>query len=226
MNIVPIVSTVHSMGTTERREREKSELKGKILDAARELFASEGYEAVTMRKIAERIEYSPTAIYAHFKDKNALIRELCESDFIEFAQKFVEFLAVEDPIERMRLAGVAYVDFAIDNPQHYRLMFMTPRPPIEDEDASGANDPARNAYAFLKSTVNDAMAKRLFRSELTNADVIAQTIWGALHGVVALHISVCDNKDKWMAWASLQERRSMMADVILRGLLRKPSKQK
>jgi AcrR family transcriptional regulator len=214
------------MGTTERREREKNELKGKILDAARELFASEGYEAVTMRKIAERIEYSPTAIYAHFKDKNALIRELCESDFLEFAQKFVEFLTVEDPIERLRLAGVAYVDFAIENPQHYRLMFMTPRPPIEDEDASGANDPARNAYAFLKSTVNDALAKRLFRPELTNADVIAQTIWGALHGVVALHISVCDNKDKWMAWAPLHERRAMMADVILRGLLRKPLKQK
>src|ERR1700678_2654292 len=99
------------MGTTERRERERQELRTRILDAARELFAAEGYEAVTMRKIAERIEYSPTAIYAHFKDKNALIRELCEGDFLAFAQKFVGFLTVQDPIERLRLAGVAYVDF-------------------------------------------------------------------------------------------------------------------
>ena len=50
-----------------------------ILDAARELFATEGYEAVTMRRIADRIEYSPTAIYFHFKDKESLVRELCDA---------------------------------------------------------------------------------------------------------------------------------------------------
>jgi AcrR family transcriptional regulator len=210
------------MGTLERREREKLELRGRILDAARELFATEGYEAVTMRKIAERIEYSPTAIYAHFKDKNALIRELCEGDFAAFAQKFVEFLSIPDPIERLRRAGVAYVDFAVENPQHYRLMFMTPRPPIEGEDASGAADPSRNAYAFLQSTVVDAMEKRLFRSDLRHPDVVAQTIWAALHGLVTLHItSYCPN-DAWMNWAPLDERRKLMSDVVLRGLLREP----
>jgi AcrR family transcriptional regulator len=221
------------MGTLERREREKSELKEKILDAARELFASEGYEAVTMRKIAERIEYSPTAIYAHFKDKNALIRELCQADFRNFAQKFFEFLEVEDPIERLQLAGRAYVDFAIENPQHYKLMFMTERPPIEDEDASGAEDPAQNAYVFLRETVKDALAKGLLRPELTDVDVVAQTIWAALHGVVALQITACSAEDKWMTWVPLEERRTFMADLVLRGLVRgadpirptKPSKK-
>jgi AcrR family transcriptional regulator len=210
------------MGTTERREREKQELRTKILDAARELFAAEGYEAVTMRKIAERIEYSATAIYAHFKDKNALIRELCEEDFSSFAQAFVEFLAIEDPIERMRRAGVAYVDFAINNPQHYRLMFMTVRPPIEGEDASGAKDPGRNAYAFLRTTVADAIEKGLLRPELANADLVAQTIWAALHGIVALHITACRPKDEWMDWAPLADRRALMSEVVLRGLLREP----
>jgi AcrR family transcriptional regulator len=209
------------MGTTDRREREKQELRGKILDAARELFAAEGYDAVTMRKIAERIEYSPTAIYAHFKDKEALIRELCEGDFFTFSQKFASFLSVEDPVERLRLAGVAYVTFAIENPQHYRLMFMTARPPIE-EDTSHANDPARSAYAFLKSTVADAMAKGLLRPELTDADLVAQTIWAALHGVVALHITSYCPTDKWMAWASLEDRRALMSEVVMRGLLREP----
>jgi AcrR family transcriptional regulator len=215
------------MGTSERREREKLELKGRILDAARELFAAEGYDAVTMRKIAERIEYSPTAIYAHFKDKNALIRELCESDFLAFAQAFVGFLTVEDPIERLRRAGSAYVEFAVENPQHYRLMFMTQRPPIEDEDTSGANDPSRNAYAFLRATVAEAIDKGRFRPELTDANLIAQTIWAALHGTVALQITAYCSKDAWMAWASLEERRAFMADLILRGLLREsPAKRK
>ena len=208
------------MGTLERREREKLELRTKILDAARELFAAEGYEAVTMRKIAERIEYSATAIYAHFKDKNALIRELCESDFAAFAQTFVEFLSIADPIERLRRAGVAYVDFAVKNPQHYRLMFMTVRPPIEDEDASGASDPGRNAYAFLRSSVVDAMEKGVLRAGLTDVDVVAQTIWEALHGVVALLITACSAKDKWMSWAPLEDRRALMSEMVLRGLLR------
>jgi AcrR family transcriptional regulator len=210
------------MGTSERREREKLELKGRILDAARELFAAEGYDAVTMRKIAERIEYSPTAIYAHFKDKNALIRELCQEDFAAFAQKFVEFLSMADPIERLRRAGVAYVDFAIENPQHYRLMFMTLRPPIEDEDTSGVQDPARNAYAFLRATVGDAMTKGLLRPDLTDVDLVAQTIWAALHGVVALHITACAADDKWMTWAPLEQRRALMSEVVLRGVIREP----
>jgi AcrR family transcriptional regulator len=214
------------MGTTERRERERQELRTKILDAAREMFAAEGYEAVTMRKIAERIEYSATAIYAHFKDKNALIRELCETDFIAFAQRFVALLAIEDPVERLRLAGVAYVDFAVENPQHYRLMFLTTRPPIEGEDTSGVGDPSRNAYVFLRSTVVDAIDRGLFRPDLTNPDVVSQAIWAALHGVVALHITMCQAKDPWMEWAPLEERRALMAEMVLRGLLRDPERAK
>ena len=65
------------MGSTERRERAKGRVRGLILDAARALFAVKGYEAVTMRAIAERIEYSPTAIYLHFADKRDLVRALC-----------------------------------------------------------------------------------------------------------------------------------------------------
>ena len=56
------------MGPKDRRSREKDELRGKILDAARALFVAQGYERVTMRKIAEAIEYSPTAIFVHFRD--------------------------------------------------------------------------------------------------------------------------------------------------------------
>src|SRR5688572_10720436 len=114
------------MGTTERREREKQELRTKILDAARELFVQEGYEAVTMRRIAERIEYSPTAIYLHFKDKDSLLRELCEADFLKLAEELVARELPEDPVARLRGAALGYVEFARRYPNHYRLMFMTP----------------------------------------------------------------------------------------------------
>ena len=147
------------MGTTERREREKQELRTRILDAARELFAELGYEAVTMRRIAERIEYSPTAIYFHFKDKEALMRELCEVDFATLAQQFRTIAREKDPIERLRKIGHAYVAFGLEYPNHYRLMFMTPRPVIGNTEVSEERrgNPEEDAYAFLKATVQDGL---------------------------------------------------------------------
>ena len=68
------------MGVAERRGREREEVRHKILDAARELFMAEGAGRVTMRRIAEAIEYSPTAIYNHFQDKDTLLHSLCEDE--------------------------------------------------------------------------------------------------------------------------------------------------
>ncbi|HZH04283.1 MAG TPA: helix-turn-helix domain-containing protein, partial [Myxococcaceae bacterium] len=90
------------MGSKERRDREREELRKKILDAARELFARDGYEAVTMRKLAQKIEYSPTALYLHFKDKVALMRELCATDFLQFAKVFNRVARHPDPVVRLR----------------------------------------------------------------------------------------------------------------------------
>ena len=78
---------------------------GLILDVARELFAAEGYEAVTMKRIADRLGITPTAIYFHFADKAALIQELTTADWSAFAQKFARAMDEPDPIARLRLAA-------------------------------------------------------------------------------------------------------------------------
>src|SRR4051794_38769779 len=122
------------MGSNERREREREQVRTKILNAARELFVSEGYEAVTMRKIAQRIEYTPTAIYFHFKDKAALVRELCGVDFLILAKKLVGLEKIDDPLEKLERIGYAYVEFALEHPNHYRLMFMTPLPAVDRDE--------------------------------------------------------------------------------------------
>ena len=90
------------MGPVNRREREKEKLKKQILDAARYLFARDGYDSVTMRAIAERIEYSPRTLYLHFQDKEVLIRELCRNDFSEFGKGFAKLATVKDPIQRLK----------------------------------------------------------------------------------------------------------------------------
>ena len=116
------------MGTKERREREREQLRGLILDAAREMFVERGYEGVSMRKIAEKIEYSPTAIYQHFKDKDALVREICRVDSQKLTEELKSSGAVEDPMERLMACGMAYARFAVENPNHYKMLFLSQLP--------------------------------------------------------------------------------------------------
>ncbi|HWZ80744.1 MAG TPA: TetR/AcrR family transcriptional regulator [Candidatus Sulfotelmatobacter sp.] len=208
------------MGVKERREREKSETRDKILDAARELFVTEGFEGVSMRKVAEKIEYSPTAIYVHFADKQELFRELCHQDYARLAEVFQSSAMSTDPIERLKQIGAIYIDFGTRYPNHYRFMFMTPHPPQEPDevDREMMGNPEMDAYAFLKWAVQQAIDAGCFREELTDAELISQTLWASVHGVIALHIA--KGCDAWVDWRPLQDRAAMMPDVTLRGLIR------
>jgi AcrR family transcriptional regulator len=210
------------MGTQERRERERQELRTKILDAARALFATEGYDAVTMRKIAEKIEYSATAIYQHFADKDALMAELCRHDFREFATHFAAAAALADPIERLIGASRAYFGFASEFPQHYRLMFMAARPQVQPNEGE-RDDPAQNAYVFLFATVTEAIEKGFFRPELSDAALVSQTIWAAAHGVASLEIAFKHERE-WVDWCPLWHRQQMILEMVLRGMLKDPER--
>jgi AcrR family transcriptional regulator len=204
------------LGPKERREREREEIRTRILDAARELFANEGVESVTMRRIADRIEYSPTAIYFHFRDKEALLAELCDCDFRSFAHGFIEIAQIADPVERLRAAGQAYVSFGLNNPSHYRLMFMTPKTTEASTIAKG--NPEEDSYAFLKGIVAELMATGRFRDDITDVDLAAQVMWSAMHGLVSLEIAKC--KDEWVEWRPVEERAKAVSDMMIRGLLK------
>src|SRR5271163_1039847 len=104
------------MGLKERRERERDGVRAKIMNAARDLFAAEGIEAVSMRKIAEAVEYSPTVIYQHFADKESLLREICRADFATLAEAMAQIAGMADPIERIRQIGMAYGKFGVAYP--------------------------------------------------------------------------------------------------------------
>jgi AcrR family transcriptional regulator len=208
------------MGVKERREREKSETRDKILDAARELFVTEGYEGVSMRKVAEMIEYSPTAIYVHFADKEQLFRELCHQDYARLAQVFQSSAMSADPVERLKKIGATCCEFGTRYPNHYKFMFMTPHPPQEfdDEDREMHGNPERDAYAFLKWAVQQAIDAGCFREELQDAELISQTLWASVHGVISLEIAM--GCDAWVDWRPMKDRAQMMIDITLRGLVR------
>jgi AcrR family transcriptional regulator len=203
------------VSSAERRHREKTELREKILATAREMFASEGVEAVTMRKIADRIEYSATAIYQYFPDKNALLREICERDFAALAQQSLRVAREPDPVERLRKIGRAYVEFALAHPSSYRLMFMTPKAAEPNLERRGV--PERDAYALLRSVVQECIEQGRLDKKSWDAELVAQTLWAGVHGLCALEITVAC--DKWVPWRSIKARSRHLLDTLLHGIL-------
>jgi AcrR family transcriptional regulator len=173
------------MGITERREREREEVRRKMLDAARDLFVTEGYERVTMRKIAEAIEYSPTAIYLHFEDKDDLVLALCREDFGRLLAAMESQAPPADPLEWIRQLGRAYARFAIENPNHYRFMFMTP---LRPEHKPEPTDPGHLSFGVLRAAVAKGIETGALRAG--DVDTVAQVMWSSVHGAVALLITL------------------------------------
>jgi AcrR family transcriptional regulator len=205
------------MGVIERRERERLETRTRIMDAARDLFAREGYDAVSMRRIAEVIEYSPTAIYVHFKDKQDLLLEICRTDFGAFGNMLAELQSVDDPVERIRRMGQAYVRFGVEHPNHYRLMFMTkidyPEGVVETDTNHGKID--ADGYALLRHSCQQAIERGVVRPEYAEADLLAQTFWAAVHGITSLQITKAGVP--WITWAGLEPLATAVIDSVLRG---------
>ena len=203
------------MGTLERRARARDSVRTKILDAARELFVRDGVEAVTMRAIGRKIEYTPTTIYHHFRDKHALLLELSTLDMQRLGQAFQSIGRIEDPAERTRRFGLAYVDFALDNPGIYRFLFMTPKPEVMSEAA-----PEQNAYLMLLQAVTEGIRAGRYRPEFDDPHQLAQLLWGGLHGIVSLRIA--KEGAGWIEWRDTRETARAMIDVMERGTKRAP----
>ena len=216
-NTIPVTSNAVQTASLARRDRQKAETRQAILDAARELFVTVGIESTTMRAIALKIGYTPTAIYHHFRDKQALIEELCVADFSALGQAMYKIGRIEDPVERLRRLGLAYADFALDNPSQYRFMFMTQQGHGHDENASSSK-PDQDAYEFLLQTVTEGIGSNRYRPELADPHEMAQVMWSGVHGIVSLYFTHCH--DPYIQWRSPRETVRTMVDALIRGTVR------
>jgi AcrR family transcriptional regulator len=203
------------VGSKERRERERQDVRQKILEAAREILLASGVEGMSMRKVAERIEYSPTTIYLHFTDKTALLEELLRSDFQALGAQFQRIARVGDPVERLRQAGHAYIQFGLGHPNHYRTMFSVPATKKRPDDPDRGN-PDRDGYAFLRGLVAQAIAEGRVRDSLTDPELVAQTLWAGVHGVVSLLLA--RGEDTWISWRSRTAIADLMLDTLMEGI--------
>ncbi len=200
------------MGINERKERERDAVKDLILSAAREIFLAEGYENTSIRKIASKIEYSPGIIYNHFKDKNDLLLALHDKAFeCKIEALFLSVQNMPDPLERLKATGRGYIQYGIDNPQDYELMFilsctMEALAVKEEFWQDGAM-----AINMLKQNIVECMEAGYFRKDI-NPDEISLILWSQVHGLVSLH-----NKERLNIYAMEDQKAFMFRsyDVFL-----------
>jgi AcrR family transcriptional regulator len=177
------------MGVKERKARQKRFLRQEILDAASELFVKEGYEQVSMRRIADKIEYSPTTIYLYFKDKAELLEQVCHEAFSRLSLLLKRILEQPgDPVERLKRGLIAYVHFGLDHPHQYRAAFMMPMPEGFDQSKHKAADsPGMQAFDFLRRSVQECKASGKLR--IGDVELASQTLWCGVHGITSLLIT-------------------------------------
>ena len=118
------------MTAAAKRLKHKAELRREILDAARDIFVTAGYENFSMRKLAGKIEYSPGSLYLHFKNKEELFDSLVEESFAHLLEVLTALEnGPKSPVRELKRGLRAYVDFGLRNPNEYRFAFML-RPPV------------------------------------------------------------------------------------------------
>ncbi|WP_010233600.1 TetR/AcrR family transcriptional regulator [Clostridium arbusti] len=177
------------MGIKERREKEKIELRNKIISAAEELFAEAGYQNISMRKIANKIEYSLPTIYQFFKNKGDILFYIYNKNNGKLLYIFQEISNKEcNAVEKLKNMSHAYVDFALKNPNYYELAYMSNA--LRYEENLVYNDKGSSgfrAYDMLLNTVKDCKEQGYFKEK--DFEVITQCLWAGIHGLTSLFIA-------------------------------------
>lgn len=175
------------MGIKERQQREHQEVRTKILDAARELFVAEGYRQVSIRKVAEKIEYSPAALYGYFPSKDDLYYALAEEGY----RKLFEFTNVqlpEDPMEALKVGFLRYFQFSRLHPEYFDLMFLDRTVPRIGEDWQGF-EVVSEGIGRICQTISQAIERGQIPAT-SDPLAVFHVIWAAVHGAAV--VGVCE----------------------------------
>lgn len=155
------------------------------MDAAREMFVTEGYKSVSMRKIADKIGYSPTTIYLYFKDKSDLVHQICEQTFARLAQNIKAIQQLSDnPLEKLRSGLREYIHFGLKHPSQYEIVFITPLPIDMEKEFEETN--GKIAFDTMRVVVAECASSNLLKNN--DVELISQTLWAGIHGVTSLLI--------------------------------------
>ena len=190
---------------SQYRERHRAELRQAILGAARDAFAREGYDSVSMRGLAEAVGLSHGAIYGYFKDKDELFNALVLESFDRLAAALRSLPGRNgDPVRFLKRAGRKYAEFGLKNPGAYEFAFILRRP--------RGRDKPHLAYELLRLAVKRCIDAKRLRTR--DVDLASQSLWMAVHGVTSLLIERPD-----FPWTSKKALIATVVDSAVDGLL-------
>jgi AcrR family transcriptional regulator len=180
------------MGSSERKERQRATLQQQILTAAREITIRDGFAALTMRKIADAIEYAPGTIYLYFENRDLIAIQLCRQGYQELLDCLQPTATIVDPRDRLRAIASAYINFGLTNTATYRLIFMEDPKftnaalsavPIDSSDGAGMR-----SFQLLVTIFDDMKAEGWLSID-TNSARLAEIFWTSLHGILSLKLT-------------------------------------
>jgi AcrR family transcriptional regulator len=172
------------MGTTERRLRAKEQIRTAIMDTAWEMVKEEGWQSLSIRKIADAIEYSVPVIYDHFENKEAILAEFGLVGFDLLSKKIKQAKEKHpDPLDQLKAMADAYWNFALKNKEYYQLMYGV------GMACCGKEKSADNKDSF-DSLIMESIEKIISKSKqpATNVCLKYHTYWSILHGLVSIKI--------------------------------------
>lgn len=212
-----------------RRERERAEMIQRIMDVAREMFVRDGYEAVTLRKIAHAIEYSQGIVYQYFKDKQALVEAIIQRDVEDLRGHLTACLTRKDPVERLVEMARLYVTWGAAHPNHYHLMLLPPPEWAKQKQAirksarnQGEQPLVQEILSVLYTAVKGAIERGRFKDKYSDPALVAATLWAGVHGVVLLQIGMSEEDRAMMGGkdTNYQARFDTLKEVFLDGFLK------
>jgi len=187
--------------------------RAEILEAAERIFVAEGYEGATIRKIADEVGVSSTALYMHFQDKGCILLEICERTLEQLFKRNAEIAAKPlDAVVRVRMMLDAYMRWALQHPNAYQLVYCTHRPVSAQPWPERTADLSRKCYEIFSGVVREIAADGRLRTG--GADSAAQVLWTSCHGLVALMTA----RPKF-GWADPEELMQVTLDGMLNGLV-------
>jgi len=202
---------LHVMKHRPLRSKYRNEVRAMILDAARDAFLREGYESLSMRRLAEDLGCSHGTIYLHFKNKEELFDSLVEESFAQLVEAFKAVAKsgkLRDPVQALKEGGRAYVEFGLRNPGVYEFAFVLRR------SGRRRRSKPHPAYDQVKALVHRCIREKRFRA--IDVDLASQALWTAGHGVTSLLIS-----RPAFPWANKKRLIQQVLDSAVQGLLRR-----
>jgi AcrR family transcriptional regulator len=199
------------MGIAERKSRQKESTRQEILDAARDLFVREGYDNVSMRKIAEKVEYAPGTIYLYFTDKAEILDTLCQVTFDKLRSRLEAIRDDEgDLVGALRRGLRTYIQFGLDNPNYYILTFVLAKTQ-QDFEPRHAPPSAAACFDCLRGIVRRCMEAGYINGG--GVEETAQALWASIHGLTSLLVVHC--RFPFVETTRLIERQ---LDILIQGV--------